>query len=284
MKKDYMARLERAARWRLPPEEAEDVIADYQDIVGDEELRRSLGKPRDVIAPLTPQKTYHIWLAVFVVLAACALLPALSALPGMWHLWDLFRRLTFCVLPLDVYNLSISPATALPFLGMAGALVWFRWKGGGKRGRLSPAVPALLVAAGVWSVAVLAADWFWMRDPIAFSDMWGQMPLYILGVRIGPPDYTVSRSFHILAEALEWGGFAMALLSVFALVKARTRDRRWAAVYILALTAVLLSAESLALVSNMEISESGFEWLAPTLRVWIVYAGAGFVGAGAALC
>ena len=133
-------------------------------------------------------------------------------------------------------------------------------------------------------MAVLAADWFWMRDPIAFSDMWGQMPLYILGVRIGPPDYTVSRSFHILAEALEWGGFAMALLSVLALVKARTRDRRWAAVYILALTAVLLSAESLALVSNMEISESGFEWLAPILRVWMVYAGVGFVGAGAALC
>lgn len=164
------------------------------------------------------------------------------------------------------------------------ALVWFRWKGGGKRGRLSPAVPALLAAAGVWSAAVLAADCFWMRDPIAFSEMWGQMPLYFLGVRIGPSGYMVSRSFHILLGALEWGGFAMALLSVFALVKARTQDRRWAAVYILALTAVLLSAESLALVSNMEISESGFEWLAPTLRVWIVYAGAGFVGAGATLC
>ena len=34
MKKDYMTRLERAARWRLSREEAEDVIADYRDIVG----------------------------------------------------------------------------------------------------------------------------------------------------------------------------------------------------------------------------------------------------------
>lgn len=284
MKKDYMTQLERAARWRLPQEEAEDVIADYRDIVGDEELRRNLGKPRDVIAPLIPQKAYRIWLAVFTALAACALLPALSAMPGMWHLWYLFRRLTFCVLPLDVYNLSISPATVLPFLGMAGALVWFRWKGGAKRGRLSPAAPALLAAAGVWSVAVLAADWFWMRDPIAFSDMWGQMPLYILGVRFGPPGYTVSRSCHILLGALEWGGFAMALLSVFALVKARTRDRRWAAVYILALTAVLLSADTLALLNNMEISVTAPDWWVPTLRAWAVYAGVGFVGAGAALC
>ena len=43
-----MARLEQAARWRLPPEEAEDVIADYRDIVGspprsEEELRREVG-------------------------------------------------------------------------------------------------------------------------------------------------------------------------------------------------------------------------------------------------
>ena len=35
MKKDYMTRLERAARWRLPPQEAEDVIADYREMVGD---------------------------------------------------------------------------------------------------------------------------------------------------------------------------------------------------------------------------------------------------------
>jgi len=47
VKKDYMARLEQAARWRLPREEAEDVIADYRDIVGspprsEEELHREV--------------------------------------------------------------------------------------------------------------------------------------------------------------------------------------------------------------------------------------------------
>ena len=47
MKKDYMTRLERAVRWRLPPQEAEDVIADYREIVGnpprsEEELLKSM--------------------------------------------------------------------------------------------------------------------------------------------------------------------------------------------------------------------------------------------------
>lgn len=290
MKKDYMTQLERAARWRLPRQEAEDVIADYRDIVGDEELRRGLGKPRDVIAPLTPQKTYRVWLAVFIALAACALLPALGPLPGMWRLWYLCREVFFCVIPLDLYNnldeyyLHLCLGTVLPFLGMIGALVWFRWKGEWKAARLPKALWALLAAAAVWIAALLAVNWFWMRDPIAFSEMWGEMPLYVLWVRIGPPGFTVPRSFHTLLGALEWGGFAMALLSVFALVKARTQDRRWAAVYILALTAVLLSGETLALVNNMEISGAAPNWWVPTLWAWAVYAGVGCAGAGAALC
>ena len=65
MKKDYMTRLERAARWRLPPREAEDVIADYREMVGDpprpeEELLQELGKPRDAIRPLTPKWPYRL--------------------------------------------------------------------------------------------------------------------------------------------------------------------------------------------------------------------------------
>ena len=73
MKKDYMARLEWAARWRLPPQEANDVIADYRDIVGDpprpeDELLRDLGSPRAAIRPLTPQKQYrvHLYLQLYM--------------------------------------------------------------------------------------------------------------------------------------------------------------------------------------------------------------------------
>lgn len=285
MKQKYMASLTRWARWTLPPREAEDVIADYQDIVDDEELFHNLSKPRQAVRTLAQTKPYRIWLAVFAVLAACALLPALATLPGMWPVWELLHRLRIDLLSLDPERrLSIGLGTVLPFLGMAGALVWFRRKGWKGLGRPSPALIALLAAAAACTVAILAVNWSWMRDPTAFSEAWGEMPLYVLWFRIGPPGYTVSRSAHIFVEALEWSGFAMALLSVFALVKARTQDRRWAAVYILTLTAVLLSAETLALFNSMELIETAPGWYLPTLRVWAVYAGVGVVGAGVALC
>lgn len=271
MKKDYMTRLEGWARWMLPPSEAEDVIADYRDIVADSELCRDLGKPREVIAPLAEKKAYCIWLAVFALLAACALLPGLSPLPGMAELWIfLCNNRIF-----DVHLGDI-----LPLAGMAAALVWFRWKGQ-KLKRLPRAVPILLAVAAVWSAGVLAVDWLWLNDPMGFAEMWGEMePL----IAIGPMGYSVYRSVYLLNLALEWGGFAMALLAVFALVRARTGDRRWIAVYMLALTAVLLSWQTLSFMHNMSLDGIGPDWWMADFQLWVAWAAVGAVGTGAALC
>ena len=49
MRRDYLSRLSRAARWYLPPAEAAEVLEDYREIVAgrsEEELRRDLGTPR----------------------------------------------------------------------------------------------------------------------------------------------------------------------------------------------------------------------------------------------
>ena len=49
MRRDYLSRLSRAARWYLPPAEAAEVLEDYREIVAgrsEEELRRGLGTPR----------------------------------------------------------------------------------------------------------------------------------------------------------------------------------------------------------------------------------------------
>ena len=84
MKKDYMTRLERAVRWRLPPQEAEDVIADYREIVGnpprsEEELHREVGDPEQAVKLLTsPLNAYRVWLLVFGLMAACLRLPGAS--------------------------------------------------------------------------------------------------------------------------------------------------------------------------------------------------------------
>lgn len=283
MKKDYMTRLERAARWRLPRLEAEDIISDYRDIVGtpprpDEELRRDVGDPEQVVKLLVSSpRAYHIWLAVFVALSACILIPGVSPLPGMWRLW------THCFY---LCYFDIHLGAVLAFLGMAGALVWFRWKGY-KKTKLPRAIPVLLALLLVWTGAVLLVNWLWLRDPLPFAEMWGETPVYALFglVRIGPPDYTVSRSVHMLQTALEYGGFAMALIGEIGLVKARLEDRRWIAVYVLGMSAMLVCMSTLALMTSMELPDPfTAAWWVPYLQTWLVYAGIGVAGAGAALC
>lgn len=273
MKQKYMARLERWARWMLPRAEAEDVIADYRDIVGDPprsdgELLRDLGKPRDAIRPLADTRAYRVWLAAFAVMAACALLLGLSPLPGGERLWMfLSNRYPF------TWHKRLG--NIFPPLGMAAALVWFRWKGR-KLGKLPRAVPVLLAAVAAWIVGVLAVDRFWLNDPMAFAQMWGEEKNFF-----GWPVY---RSFRLLTSVLEWSCFAAALLAVFALIKARTGDRRWAAVYILALTAVLLSWQTLSFMNVMSLDTAGPGWWLSYFRIWAVCSAVGMIGTGVALC
>lgn len=279
MKKDYMTRLERAARWRLPRQEAEDVIADYRDIVGnpprsEEELRREVGDPEQVVKLLvSPPRAYRVWQVVFGGMAACALLLGLSPLPGGARLWWFLSSRYL----LNVFCLG----DVLPLLGMVTALVWFRRKGQ-KLARLPRAVPILLAVAVIWSAGVLATDWLWMNDPMGFSALLGEVPVRVLWVNLG---YTTPLSVLLLGDALEWGGcFAMALLAVYALVKARTGDRRWAAVYIAALTAVLLSWQALTFLSSMTLDGTTPGWWLPAFRNWAICAAVGLAGTGVALC
>lgn len=285
MKKNYMEKLERAARWRLPREEAEDVIADYRDIVADEELLRGLDRPRDVVKPLTQPKQYRIWLAVFFVLSACILIPGISPqpiAPGLFRIC--FRVDTWGWAPL----LHLGPVFAL--VGVAGALVWFR-RMGRKEGRLPKALAVLLAVLLACLTAVLAFDWFWMRDPNGFAAMWGETPPFVLfGLvgPIGPAGQMVSRSVHIFEEILQNGGTLAALLGVFGLVKARMNDRRWAAVYVLSMAVMLLAIESLRMLIYVEW-DLGYVNFLDTWRhyyMWrylLVFA-AGIGGPGVALC
>lgn len=280
VKKNYMARLERWVRWMLPGQEGDDVIADYRDIVGSrpyEELLRDVGRPRDAVAPLVSRKTYRVWLAVFAALAACLLIPGVSPLPGMWMFWVYCFELRF-------YGIQLGVVLAL--LGMAGALVWFRWKG--RRGtRLPRAVPILLAVLLVWTGAVLLVNWAFMQDPIAFAEMWGETPVYVLFglVRVGPPGHTMPRSVSILYDVEMWGGFAAALAALLGLVKARTEDRRWIAVYALGMAAMVVPCCALAFLNSMELADPSVSgWWEPHLRTWLVYAGIGAAGAGVALC
>ena len=276
MKKDYMTRLERAARWRLPPREADDVIADYREMVGDpprpeEALLRDLGRPRDAVRPLVQPKQYYIWLAGFCVLSFCVLSLGFSPSGFGVRLWLLY---------FDgyLYGTGNFLSYVVAASGAVTALVWFRRQG--RRGaRLPGAIPILLAALLAWCGGVMLFCWMCARDFEGFLDMWGNIkPL------IGPEGRLEPASFYLLTCVMIYGSSIISLAGEMGLVKARTGDRRWAAVYIFALAAMLTALNVVAMTHSMEPLGPAEEVFGQLLLESAGITFAGLIGAGVALC
>lgn len=273
--RDYLSRLSRAARWYLGAKEAEEVIGDYREIVGDpprseKELVRDLGKPLDAVKPLVDPRAYRLWLAAFAVMAACILALGISPIGIGVYFWQwLFVDQPF--------GIQLGPIVAVA--GVAGTLVWSR-RYGEKRGRLSRAVPVLLAACLVLIAGVMLFAWVCGRDLDGFRAMWGEMPSLLMYHHMVSVSMTLSKNVMVYSAPL------LALAGVFALVKARTEDRRWAAVYVLAMTAMLVSLEVLAVVSYMDYSPPADHLAALTRQVGVSAAitALGLAGTGVALC
>lgn len=256
MEKTYMDRLARWALWRLPRQEAESVIADYQDIVSnlpgtDEELTRRLGKPQDVIELLTDSRPYTVWLGVFLLLSLCAFVPCFSS--DNSDLWVHYFELI---------------SLGLSVLGTLGVLLWFR-RYGAKEQQMPKALPIVLTVLIAWCGGVILFNWLWMRDPFAYVRATEWLEPYICNFTM-----VVTRAFRVAS-------IAAALAGVWGLVKARTGDRRWIAVYIMALAAVLLMIGSLLLMRTLSSIGDGWYW--PFLGQYIIIFVAGLLGTGVAL-
>ena len=273
MKKAYMTRLERAARWRLPPKEADDVIADYREMVDDPtrsepEMLRDLGRPRDAIRPLTRKRPYYTWLAVFLVMSTCILTQGISPVGPGYPIWRLY---------FNGYLEQIVGYTVAA-LGAVTALVWFRWQGR-KQARLPRAIPILLAVLLAWCGGVMLFCWVCSRDFDSFLLIWGTMPSLV------GPNEQVSVSFYVPLDAMVYGSLVLSLIGVAGLVKARTVDRRWAAVYILALAAIFAALSVVALSTSLDPTFFTPEEL--YRRQLLESAGiiaAGLIGTGVALC
>lgn len=272
--KSWLARLTAAARWYLPPAEAAEVIGDYREILEDDgrsetERERELGSPAQAVRTLVRPREYRLWLGVFLALSACILAlgfsPTIIGLP----IW----RLCF-----DAYS-GYPPIAILPSaLGAATALGWSRRRGR-KAERLPRAVPVLLAALLAWIGAVLLLCRVCSVDYLGFCRLWGTMkPL------VGPREWTY-RSFYLAMLALEYGSAAISLAGELGLVRSRTGDRRWAAVYVLALTAVLVSLWPLSMSNWLYLrgstAEESFRQILPQC---MGITAVGLVGTGAALC
>ena len=269
MKKDYMTRLERAARWRLPPQEAEDVISDYREIVGDpprseEELLRDLGKTQDAIRSLVQPRQYYIWLAVFCIMSFCVL--ALSFSQYEWRFWLIYFEDYF-------YGTGDSLSRVVTVLGAVTALVWFRWHGR-KGAQLPKAIPILLAVFLAFAAGVVLFYGIAFRNLDVILRIWDETLAAWFPCE-GP--------FVLAADVTCYSCLLIALSGVYSLIRARTGDRRWAAVYVLAMAAALILRMVLEWAHTMytSLDEAAYRQF---ILQWAVAAAGGLIGTGVALC
>lgn len=268
MGKDYMSQLSKWARWMLPWQEVEDVIADYHDIVGTpprpaEELLRDLGKPKDVVKVLAQPKQYHAWLAAFVFMTACILALVSSHIFVPFAFWVVLLRL----------RIQIFFCYFLSALGAMAALMWFR-RHGRKTERLPKAVPILLAVFLVLAAGAVLFYGAAFQNPDAIRGIWDETLAAWFPYQ-GP--------FGLAAYITSYSCLLIVLIGVYSLIKARTGDRRWAAVYVLAMAAALILRIILewTRITYTSLDEAVYRQF---MLQCAVTAAAGLIGTGVALC
>lgn len=260
LRKDYLARLTRAACWSLPRAEADEVVSDYRELLAahprtEAELSRDLGDPAQAVRLLRQGRAYEGWMAVFLVLAVSLLLPVLCVFQPVWNVME-----PHCRQLLEF----------LPIVGMGVALVWFFWTDRARTRRplpkgLLPLLILLLAAAA----GVVTFTWAGM-----FVCLNGGALLLIPAARIGP---AISMLFELL-------GVLAGVLGAIGLIRARMCNRRWRALYVLALAAVAVSVSVLTVMRHMSLDIPAPGWWIPYFWKNMGLSAVGLVMTGVALC
>lgn len=275
-REQYLKKFSRAVRWRLPPQESEEAIADYRELIfqperDESKLVEELGDPVQATHLLTDVKAYRRWLAVFAVLAFCVIQPFLWVFLGWNICYDIpllsFLQERWRPLPLLTVGLLLS-------------LIWFR-----RWGRKSGTIPKGLIIA---LCAVLAAGIG------TVADMW-----YVTGLKLDTHEFawvdgmltdrvTIIREAHVLLYVMMWVGLFAMTAGLIGLVLSRTRDRRWSALYLLTLTLLILLAVAGAHFNAMDFSiyyrDNVYDVRSVLFGDLIPVAIVGLIGTGVALC
>ncbi len=260
MSQDYFTRLSRSAKWYLPPAEAAEVLEDYREIVegrSREELRRDLGTPRAAVKQLAQPKAYRRWLAVFLGLSACVLLPAAGVVRGeLSWLFGLFLN--------DIMQTPRYAELMFP-LGTVLALVWFR-RNGRKEQTLPKWVAPLLI------LLLLGIAWVSFLAWTLFAERWDLLNALFPEERVW---------LHRLTLGLN--ALAAGTVGMIGLVKARLADRRWRAVYVLGLTGAVACLFMWKMYTGM-FWEFRPGWQTSYVIRYTVIILVGLLGTGGALC
>lgn len=271
-KEQYLKKFSRAVRWRLPPQESEEAIADYRELVLEEErdeskLVEELGEPVQAAHLLTDVRTYRRWLAVFAVLAFELFLLAKWAWTGMpfvWFTWDY-----------SAFGESWRSIVVLA-AGLVLSLYWFR-----RHGQKSGPMPKWLLPAlaAVLAFALVMMGLTWHQFGPKFLALFSEMNYETL---MGT---SLAWQITLYRELLIDGGTVCPFIALAGLILAKCYDRRWLALYTLALTAAALCLLVELHLLSMDVSILDLYEIRPFLFARLLPIGAaGLIGTGVALC
>lgn len=262
-REQYLKKFSRAARWRLPPQESEEAIADYREMIfqaerDESKLVEELGEPVQAAHLLTDVQTYRRWLAVFAVLAFGLFLLGKWAWTGRTSLH------------IDRFGSWWYPVWVMA-VGLVLSLYWFR-RHGQKKGPLPRRLWVILMG-----VAVVGCGLLWRFWQLSGMDIFEE---------ISGGAYRVERQVYWFVTAMMVTGVLSALLGLAGLIQAKCRDRRWLALYILCLTLAAMLGVITFQMRRMDIElfetvESFRTYLFARL---LPIGAVGLIGTGVALC
>ncbi len=262
-REQYLKQFSRAVRWRLPPQESEEAIADYQELIfqperDESKLVEELGAPVQAAHLLTDVKTYRRWLAVFAVLAFGLFLLAKWAWTGMTVTTGFFS-----------YSNVWYPVWVMA-AGLLLSLYWFR-RHGQKSGIVSKWLILALAVVLIMGCGVLYEIWNVTGIPI-----YEQLTSHTSRHR---------QDVILLITAMMYIGVFSALAALVGLVLARCQDRRWLALYILGLTVAAMIGFVTFNMKRMDLSMPDAHEFQTYLFIQLSLMGtAGLIGTGVALC
>lgn len=252
-KQTYLKKFSRIVHWKLPKSEADEVLADYDDIFSqysgsNEDLPiQEFGAPAQAAQQLSAPESYHRWFVVFGFLTFCLLLSE------------------FLLLQANFNHSTTIQMYILLGLGLAVSLIWFRPRQGEEQKAPFPQklFPLLLgLFALVIAVAIIMV-----------------CLIIKVGESISPVLYSKVAYWTLLST-----GTVATLLGLFGLIQARLSDYRWCSLYVISLTALVECVLALALLINMSLDTSSAGWWVPYVTNFGIVDVAGLIGVGVSLC
>lgn len=261
-REQYLKKFSRAARWRLPPQESEEAIADYRELVfqaerDESKLVEELGEPVQAAHLLTDVKTYRRWLKMFAVLA-----------------FGLFLLAKWAFMAHSSIHFSFAEQWWYPVwvmvVGLVLSLYWFR-RHGQKNGAISKWLVLALAVVLIAGCGVMYGIW----------DVTGA----VMYEQVSENSFRLIQQVRLVLTAMMYVGTLSALAALAGLVLAKCYDRRWLALYILGVTVAAMIGFVIFNFKGLNLDYPTADVIQSYLFARLIPIGAaGLIGTGVALC